>query len=112
MIDKSLEKVNVENNSKYFHLLGDKAYKTQKKHKLNNKNINIITYDKKNTKNKNSDYKNKKLKKRIKVEHAIKNIKWNERVKTRKDRKTIIYMSWVYVSALINNINVNKQYKY
>jgi len=107
MINKSLNKVNVNNESKYFNLLGDKAYKTKENYKLNNKTIKIITPDKLNTKNKNSNYKNKKLKKRIKVENAINKIKLYERIKTRKDRNINTYMSWVYISCLINNINVN-----
>ncbi len=111
MISKSLEEVKIQNNSKYFHLLGDKAYKTQECIKLNNKKVKIITYDKKNAKIKNSNYKNKKLEKRIKVEHVINNIKKYERVKTRKDRKIITFMSWIYMSSLINNINVTNTTK-
>jgi hypothetical protein len=76
-------------------------------YKYNNKIVKIITPDKSNTKNKNSNYKNKKLKKRIKVENAINKIKLYERIKTRKDRNINTYMSWVYISCLINNINVN-----
>jgi transposase len=108
MINKSLDKVFVNNKSKYFNLLGDKAYKTKKEYKLNKKNIKIITPDKSNTINKNTKFKNKKLKKRIKVENAINNIKRYERVKTRKDRNITTYMSWVYIASLINNLNVNK----
>ncbi len=107
MINKSLDNVNINNESKYFNLLGDKAYKTKENYKLNNKTVKIITPDKLNTKNKNSNYKNKKLKKRIKVENAINKIKSYERIKTRKDRNINTYMSWVYISCLINNINVN-----
>jgi len=40
--------------------------------------------DKSNSLIKNSNYKNKKLKKRIKVENVINKIKRNERVKIRK----------------------------
>jgi len=69
--------------------------------------VKIITPDKSNTKNKNSNYKNKKLKKRIKVENAINKIKLYKRIKTRKDKNINTYMSWVYISCLINNINVN-----
>jgi len=108
MINKSLDKVFVNNKSKYFNLLGDKAYKTKENYKLNKKNIKIITPDKSNTINKNTKFKNKKLKKRIKVENAINNLKRYERVKTRKDRNIITYMSWVYIASLINNLNVNK----
>lgn len=107
MIKKSLEKVKINNNSNYFYLLGDKAYKTKETFKLNNKIVKIITPDKSNTKNKNSDYKIKKLKKRIKVENVINKIKLFERIKTRKDRNINTYLSWVYVSSLINNLNVN-----
>lgn len=108
MIDKSLKNIKIKNKSKYFYLLGDKAYKTKNKYKLNNKNILIITPDKKNTIIKNSYTKNKKLKKRIKVENVINKLKRFERIKTRKDKNINTYMSFVYISALINNINVNE----
>jgi hypothetical protein len=104
MINKSLDKVIVNNKSKYFNLLGDKVYKTKDNYKLDEKNIKIITPDKSNTINKNTKFKNKKLKKRIRVENVINNIKRYERVKTRKDRNIINYMSWVYISCLINNL--------
>jgi hypothetical protein len=48
MIDKNLTDINkVNNESKYFHLLCDKAYKTQEEFKLDNKIIKIVTSDKK-----------------------------------------------------------------
>ena len=54
MINKNLININnVNNESKYFYLLGDKAYKTQEKLKLDNKIVKIVTPDKKNAKNKN-----------------------------------------------------------
>ena len=108
MISKSLDKININNKSKYFNLLGDKAYKTKENYKLNKKSIKIITPDKLNTIVKNTKFKNKKLKKRIKVENVINNIKRYERVKTRKDRNITTFMSWIYIASLINNINVNK----
>jgi len=43
MVYQSLKKVNMNNKSKYFNLLGDKAYKTKEIFKLNNKNIKILT---------------------------------------------------------------------
>jgi len=107
MIKKSLNKIIINNNSNYFHLLGDKAYKTKEIIKLNGKIIKIITPNKSNTKIKNSKYKNSKLKKKIKIENAINKLKSFERIKTRKDRNINTYMSWVYISALINNLNVN-----
>lgn len=108
MINKSMDKITINNESKYFNLLGDKAYKTKENFKLNKKNIKIITLDKSNTIIKNTKFKKNKLKKRIKVENVINNIKRYERVKTRKDRNITTYMSWVYIASLINNINVNK----
>jgi hypothetical protein len=105
MINKSLDKVNVNNKSKYFNLLGDKTYKTKENYKLDKKNIKIITPDKSNTIIKNIKSKNNKLKKRIKIENAINSIKRNERVK--KDRNINTYLSWIYISSLINNLNVN-----
>jgi hypothetical protein len=107
MINKSLDNVNVNNKSKYFNLLGDKAYKTKENYKLDKKNIKIITPNKSNTIIKNIKSKNNKLKKRIKIENAINSIKRNERVKTRKDRNINTYLTWIYISSLINNLNVN-----
>ena len=37
IIEKSLK--NIKNETKYFYLLGDKAYKTKDNYKLNNKNV-------------------------------------------------------------------------
>ena len=70
----------------------------------NDKKIKIVTPNKKNTINKNSNFNNKKLKSRIKVENSINQIKKYERIKTRKDKKIINFMSWVYISCLLNNI--------
>lgn len=50
MFSQSLKNIKIKNESKYFYLLGDKAYKTKDNYKLNNKNIKIITPDKKNAK--------------------------------------------------------------
>ena len=53
MINKNINDIkNANNKSKYYNLLADKAYKTQDKYKLNNKNILIITPDKKCNKKK------------------------------------------------------------
>ena len=40
-------------------------------------------------------------------ENVINKIKLYERVKTRKDRNINTYISWVYISGLINNLNVD-----
>jgi hypothetical protein len=86
MVNKNLSDINnINNKSKYYNLIADKAYKTQDKYKLENKNITIITPDKKNTKNKNPKFKNKKLKLRVKVENVNCFIKKYERIIMRKD---------------------------
>jgi hypothetical protein len=104
MIENCLKNININNGSNYFHLLADKAYKTKENHEVNNKIIKIVTPDKKNAKNKNSDYLNKKLKKRTKIENVNCFIKKQERVMVRKDRKIKYYMSFVYMACLMNNI--------
>ena len=95
---------NINNNSKYFTLIGDKAYKTTEKYTLNNKNIKMITPDKKNTVNKNKKFKNKKLKSRVKIENINCFIKKYERITVRKDKKLKYFMSFVYLACLSNNI--------
>lgn len=105
MINKSINSIkNINNNSKYFTLIGDKAYKSKELFKLNNKKINIITPDKKNSIKKNNYFSNKKLKCRIKVENTIGNIKKYERVMLRKDKKLNYFMGWIYISSLMNNL--------
>lgn len=109
MINKTLENINnVNNKSKNFYLIADKAYKNKEKINLNNKPIKIITPDKKNAIKKNTKFENKKLKKRIIIEHCNLNLKRYERVMLRKEKKIKTYLSWVYISSLINNIRVNK----
>ena len=106
MINKNINNIkNANNKSKYYNLLADKAYKTQDKYNLNNKNILIITPNKKNAINKNSKFKNKKLKLRVKIENVNCFIKKYERIILRKDRKLKYFMSFVYIGCLINNIN-------
>jgi hypothetical protein len=106
MIKKNITDIkNINNNSKYYYLLADKAYKTKDKYKLGNTKIKIITPDKSNTKNKNSKYKNKKLKLRVKIENINCFIKKYERIIIRKDRKLKYFMSFVYIGCLMNNIN-------
>ena len=94
MIKGSLDEIKyINNKSKYFVLLGDKAYKCNNIIKLNKKIVKIITPNKSNAINKNSAFKEKKLNLRIKVENVINNVKMNERIKTRKERKINYYMS-------------------
>ena len=42
MIFQSLKNIKIKNESKYFYLLGDKAYKIKDSFKLNNKTVKII----------------------------------------------------------------------
>jgi Ni,Fe-hydrogenase maturation factor len=106
MINEGLTKIKfIKNDSKYNHLLGDKAYKTNEKFYISNKLIKIITPDKINTKIKNSIYNKKKLKLRVKIENVNCFIKKCERIIMRKDRKINYFMSFVYLASLINNLN-------
>ena len=102
IIKKSLENMNTVNNkSKNYYLIGDKAYKNKENNSLNNKPIKIITPDKKNAvkKNtkfenkKNTKFENKKLKKRIVIEHCNLNLKRYERIMLRKETKIKTFMS-------------------
>ena len=109
MINETLKNINcINNKSKNYYLIGDKAYKNKEKNNLQNKPIRIITPDKKNTIKKNTKFENKKLKKRIIIEHCNLNLKRYERIMLRKEKKIKTFLSWVYISSLINNINVNK----
>lgn len=110
MINKTLENIKcINNESKNFYLIGDKAYKNKEKIYLNNKPIKIITPDKKNAIKKNTKFENKKLKKRIIIEHCNLNLKRYERIMLRKEKKIKTFLSWIYIAALINNIRVNKR---
>ena len=48
MINRSSDKVIVNNKSEYFNLSDNKTYKTKDNYKLDKKNIKIITLDKSN----------------------------------------------------------------
>jgi len=58
---------------------------------------------------KNTKFENKKLKKRIIIEHCNLNLKIYDRIILRKEQKIKTFMSWVYIAALINNIRVNNK---
>ena len=109
MIEQTLKHIDVNNNSKYYHLVGDKAYKNKYDLTLNNKKVITITPNKKNSIIKNSINHDNKLKKRIVIEHANLEIKRYERCIIRKEKKIKNYLSWIYISSLLNNIrNLNK----
>lgn len=64
MINKIIENINVNNMCSYYHILGDKGYITKNIFKINNKPVHVLTYNKKNTINKNKKYNEFKLKKK------------------------------------------------
>ncbi len=70
-----------------------RVYKTKKNFTLNDKPVIMITPNKKNSKKLNTKFKNKKLKKRIIIEHTNLNIKSYDRVMLRKEIKIETYMS-------------------
>jgi len=111
MIEETLKNIddNNKNKSKYYYLIGDKAYKNNYDLKLNNKKVITITPNKKNALIKNSTNYDKKLKKRIVIEHVNLEIKRYERCKLRKEKKIKNFLSWIYISSLLNNIRKLKK---
>jgi len=94
MIGKGIKEIkNLNNNSKYYNLIADKAYKTKDEYKLNDKIIKIITPNKKNALKKNNKNENNKLKLRTKIENVNCFLKKYERIILRKDRKLKYFMS-------------------
>ena len=87
-------------------LVGDKGYKTQEKFKYLEKEIKIISPDKKNQKNNlNTMEEKKKISGRYKIENTFSSIKLNnERIFLRKDKKMKSFMSWVYISCTEHNL--------
>lgn len=93
------------NNSKYYTLLGDKGYKTSKKFLLHDKNVNIITPNKRNSiKQNNKLQKNKLYKNRRKIEHVNAILKKNYRINIRYDKSKDSYSNFCYLSSLLNNV--------
>lgn len=109
MIEETLKNVDINNNSKYYHLVGDKAYKNNYNLTLNNKKVITITPNKKNSLIKNSIKHDNKLKKRIVIEHVNLELKRYERCTIRKDKKINNFLSWIYISGLLNNIRIIKK---
>ena len=112
-IQKTLNQINnkIETKNKIF-LLGDKAYVTKSKYELNGKEIKILRPIKKNDKNyKLDETEKKKLKERYKIENVFCSLKKYERIILRKDRKIKNYMSFVYITSLIENIRINNNFK-
>ena len=103
-IQDTIDNINLIYDFNSIILLCDKEYK------YNNKKVELLTYKKKNqTPNSKNDI--EILKERIYSENAISRIKKSERVMTRKDHKIKNYMSFVFLSSLINNLKVIKKVK-
>ena len=68
----------------------------------------VLTPDRTNAKIKNTLFNKKILKNRNKVERFIGKIKQYSRVMVRKERNIKYYMSFVYMSCLLNNLQHNK----
>lgn len=109
-IQDTIDKINLIYDFNSIILLGDKGYISDNEYKYNNKKVELLTYKKKNqTPNSKNDI--EILKERIYSENAISRIKKSERVMTRKDHKIKNYMSFVFLSSLINNLKVIKRVK-
>jgi hypothetical protein len=96
---KNIDKSNI-------YLIGDKGYK------INNINDNyeIITPNKKNQKNNLINRHQKdKINYRHIVENSINGWKHKNRINLRKDKKIINFSSWVYISLIEHNLNINKR---
>jgi len=90
-------------------LIADKGYKTSECIIINDTNVKLVTPNRKNQKkNLINRHDSKKLGYRHIVENSINGWKHVERVNTRKDKKIVNFMGWVYISCLRHNITVNK----
>jgi len=105
-IEETLNNKNINIKLDNIILIGDKGYKIKEN---NNLNLEIITPNKKNQKNKLINrHQNKKLKYRHIVENSINGWKHKERINLRKDKKIKNFAGWIYISALNHNLNINK----
>lgn len=85
-------------------LLGDKGYivKNKTKNKLLSKNINLITYKKKNQIKQNTEKEIMLLKTRYKVENVFSNLKSNIRIFLRYEKNIKNYMSFIFFSCILS----------
>jgi hypothetical protein len=102
----NIKNINKSNNI-YYKLLGDKGYKTNEQFIFNNKKIKTLTPNKINSIKKNTKFNKKQLKKRNLVERFIGIIKQNNRIMVKKERKLKYFISFIYISCLLNNIKCN-----
>jgi len=85
-------------------VIGDKGYISKTKYTLGRRIVNLITPKRKNQKDKTSNYDKKQLKDRYKIENVFASIKANNRVNVRHETKLNNYLSFVYMSFLIEHI--------
>lgn len=79
---------------------GDKGYITPKIFNLQGKNISMIAPKRKNQKSKNTKSDIKILSKRYRAENSLCDVKSNNRVMVRKDKKIDTFMGFVFLSLL------------
>jgi predicted O-linked N-acetylglucosamine transferase (SPINDLY family) len=104
--------IHVNNNSKYYLLIGDKGYITSENIKINNKNVKRI-FPKRNNSKKKNNKKNKQYLKnhRYKVEHVNASLKKYARINTRKERLSKYFYSFIYIASLLHNVKVFNKLK-
>ncbi len=100
-VQETINNMNI-NVPKYVNvnIIGDKGYITKRIFLVNNKNKLIIAPFRKNQKKKHNKRCKKLLKKRHVIENSLANIKKNERVMIRKDKKIDTYMGFIYLGML------------
>jgi transposase len=86
------------------YVIGDKGYITQKTFVCNKQTVNMITPKRCNQKHKTNRLAKKKLKDRYKIENLFAKLKANDRINVRHDRKLVNYLSFMYISFLIEHI--------
>jgi hypothetical protein len=85
-------------------VIGDKGYISKNKYFIGKRNVTLITPKRKNQKEKTTNYDKKQLRDRYKVENLFATIKAYNRVNVRHETKLNTYLSFVYMSFLIEHI--------
>jgi hypothetical protein len=110
MIQTSINNIKTKfNNLDNITLTGDLGYLTTKQHKINKKDILLITPKRKNQKSENIESVKIKLKSRYKIENCFSSIKQYERIILRKERKIRTFMSFIYIACAIENNKIIKK---
>jgi hypothetical protein len=85
-------------------VIGDKGYISKSKYFIGKRNVTLITPKRKNQNEKTSKYDKKQLKDRYKIENVFATVKAYHRVNVRHETKLNNYLSFVYMSFLIEHI--------